>query len=87
MHFSRMEFSVLVLVNDKGEVIEVLSIPSTVHRSQFHSETHRAPPDLSAAHSVYGEPFSQRRGGDDVQGEWKFQHNFVGSSGELRTNC
>lgn len=59
-HFSQIKASDLLLVNDKGEVVEG-SRP--VNRAAFaiHSQVHQARPDVIAAahsHSVYGKTWS-----------------------------
>lgn len=60
MHFSHIRVSDLILVNDKGEVVEG-SYP--VNRAAFaiHSQVHAARPDVIAAahaHSLYGKAWS-----------------------------
>lgn len=62
MHFSMIKVSDLVLVNEKGEVIQGgAQHPINGPAFAIHSEIHKARPDLNAAchaHSVYGKAFS-----------------------------
>ena len=60
MHFSQIRVSDLILVNDKGEVVEG---EYTVNAAAFaiHSRIHAARPDIIAAahsHSIYGKSWS-----------------------------
>src|SRR4051812_11102079 len=60
MHFSQIRVSDLLLVNDKGEVVEG-SWPVNVAAFVIHSSVHAARPDVMAAahsHSVYGKTWS-----------------------------
>ncbi|CRG87017.1 Meiotically up-regulated gene 14 protein [Talaromyces islandicus] len=62
MHFSMIKVSDLVLVNEKGEVIQGgAQHPINSPAFAIHSEIHKARRDLNAAchaHSVYGKAFS-----------------------------
>jgi ribulose-5-phosphate 4-epimerase/fuculose-1-phosphate aldolase len=60
MHFSQIRVSDLILVNDRGEVVEGRH-PVNTAAFVIHSKIHRARPDVVAAahtHSTYGRAFS-----------------------------
>src|SRR5438552_7191835 len=60
MHFSQIRVSDLILVNDKGEVVEG-TWPVNAAAFAIHSQVHAARPDVMAAahsHSIYGKTWS-----------------------------
>jgi ribulose-5-phosphate 4-epimerase/fuculose-1-phosphate aldolase len=60
MHFSQIRVSDLILVNDKGEVVEG-DRPVNVAAFAIHSQVHAARPDVIAAghsHSLHGKAWS-----------------------------
>ena len=63
-HFSRMSVSELMLVNDRGEILEPPKcVPPLLNPAAFaiHSELHKARPDVVAAahtHSIHGMTWS-----------------------------
>jgi ribulose-5-phosphate 4-epimerase/fuculose-1-phosphate aldolase len=60
VHFSHIRVSDLILVNDKGEVVEG-NKPVNVAAFAIHSQVHRGRPDCVAAahaHSLYGKTWS-----------------------------
>ena len=64
MHFSRVTVSELMLVSDRGEILEPpRSFPAQLNPAAFaiHSELHKARPDVTAAahaHSIHGMAWS-----------------------------
>jgi len=60
MHFSQIRVSDLILVNDRGEVVEG-GRPVNAAAFAIHSQVHKARPDVIAAahaHSLYGKSWS-----------------------------
>ena len=60
MHFSQIRVSDLILVNDRGDVVEG-GRPVNAAAFAIHSQVHRARPDVIAAahaHSLYGKSWS-----------------------------
>lgn len=60
MHFGQIHASDLILVNDRGEVVEG-KYPVNVAAFAIHSQVHKARPDVIAAahaHSLYGKSWS-----------------------------
>src|SRR5205807_5685171 len=60
MHFGQIRVSDLILVNDKGEVVEG-TWPVNAAAFAIHSQVHAARPDVMAAahsHSIYGKSWS-----------------------------
>lgn len=60
MHFGQIRVSDLILVNDRGEVVEG-GRPVNAAAFAIHSQVHRARPDVIAAahaHSLYGKSWS-----------------------------
>jgi ribulose-5-phosphate 4-epimerase/fuculose-1-phosphate aldolase len=60
MHFGQIRVSDLILVNDKGDVVEG-GRPVNAAAFAIHSQVHRARPDVVAAahaHSLYGKSWS-----------------------------
>ncbi|TMD99505.1 MAG: class II aldolase/adducin family protein [Chloroflexi bacterium] len=60
MHFGQIRVSDLILVNDRGEVVEG-GRPVNAAAFAIHSQVHRARPDVVAAahaHSLYGKSWS-----------------------------
>src|SRR5256885_8815027 len=60
MHFGQIRVSDLILVNDKGDVVEG-TWPVNAAAFAIHSQVHAARPDVMAAahsHSVYGKTWS-----------------------------
>ncbi|MGH9773505.1 MAG: class II aldolase/adducin family protein [Candidatus Acidiferrales bacterium] len=60
MHFGQIRASDLILVNDRGEVVEG-KYPVNVAAFAIHSEVHKARPDVIAAahaHSLYGKSWA-----------------------------
>src|SRR4029077_4290375 len=63
MHFGQIKVSDLILVNDKGDVVEG-NRPVNTAAFVIHSQVHAARPDVVAAahaHSVYGKSWSALR--------------------------
>ncbi|MBV8386500.1 MAG: class II aldolase/adducin family protein, partial [Acidimicrobiia bacterium] len=63
MHFGHIKVSDLILVNDKGEVVEG-NRPVNTAAFVIHSQVHAARPDVIAAahaHSTYGKTWSSLR--------------------------